>query len=296
MKTGYLAPEGLEEVLSRELTGKVVRYGRLFVQEGPPVTAHWAQNVWFDVEEIVFRSISEAAAKLREKNRLWTHYPYQCVRRGELIGEKLPYFAPKPLPFPAELPKAPLGAWTLLDEHRLLCAAKTSSPFAHGEIHFQETKIPPSRAYLKLWELFTITGKRPQRGERCLEIGASPGSWTWVLQQLGAEVIAIDRAPLDPTVANLPGVNFRKQDAFALVPQDLPPMDWVFSDVICYPEKLFAWVQPWLKHKVHLVCTLKFQGEIDWEIIRAFSAIEGSSLLHLFHNKHELTWFRFSAF
>jgi len=38
------------------------------------------------------------------------------------------------------------------------------------------------------------------------------------------------------------------------------------------------------------VCTLKCQGEADRDTIRAFAAIPGARVLHLCHNKHELTW------
>jgi 23S rRNA (cytidine2498-2'-O)-methyltransferase len=40
------------------------------------------------------------------------------------------------------------------------------------------------------------------------------------------------------------------------------------------------------------VCTLKFQGETDHATARAFAAIRGARLMHLSHNKHELTWIR----
>jgi hypothetical protein len=348
MKTGYLAPKGLEEALAQELNGAALQYGSLFVMEGPPVKAHWAQNIWFDLQELSFQSISEAAKKLRALHGLWSYYPTQSIRRGTLIASQLPYFSPKPISFPAPAPEmplgaifinsslgsgergkirssrlpkaivedaiaeaegrydeaaagrspdefmkvAPLGAWTLLDDHTLLAAPRTASPFADGEVHFQETKLPPSRAYLKLWELFTRTGRMPRVGERCLEIGASPGSWTWVLQKMGAEVIAVDRAPLGPQIAALPGISFLKKDAFSLSPNDFADIDWVFSDVVCYPAKLLEWIQPWLSTGANLVCTIKFQGNADYGIIREFEAIAGSSLIHLFHNKHELTWVR----
>jgi 23S rRNA (cytidine2498-2'-O)-methyltransferase len=38
------------------------------------------------------------------------------------------------------------------------------------------------------------------------------------------------------------------------------------------------------------VCSVKFQGPTDFEVMRDFIAIPGSRLLHLHHNKHELTW------
>ncbi len=39
-----------------------------------------------------------------------------------------------------------------------------------------------------------------------------------------------------------------------------------------------------------IVCTVKFQGETDFAACDAFAAIPGGQLLHLFHNKHELTF------
>ena len=177
-KTAYLAPEGLEESLKRELKGISSQHGRLFIADGDPQKVRWAQNIWYNLKEFSFRSISDAAGKLRSLQGLWAYYLHASVRRGELIAERLPFFDPKPLTFPSPIPKAPLGSWTLLDDNTLICAQTCSSPFAHGEIHFVETREPPSRAYLKLWEFFIRTGIRPQAGSKCLELGASPGGWT----------------------------------------------------------------------------------------------------------------------
>lgn len=290
--TGYFAPFGLENSLKKELKNVVHEYGRLLIASGPPQKVHWVQNIWYDPQVIPFQSISEAAKKLKSLQKLWSFYPYQNVRRGELITEQLPYFSPKPMIFPSKLPTAPLGSWTLLDAQTMLASPHCSSSFAQGELHFQESKTPPSRAYLKLWDVFTRTGHMPKANENCLEIGASPGSWTWVLQQLGANVFAVDRAALDPSIAHLPNVTFIKKDAFSLEPKDFPNLDWIFSDVICYPEKLLEWVKKWLTVSPHInfVCTLKFQGEEGYEIVKEFEKIEGSEIVHLFYNKHELTW------
>lgn len=289
---GYLAPEGLEETLAQELTGVVARYGRLFLAEENKHPVHWVQNIWYFPQTFSFDSISEAAKILRALGPLWALYPHVSLRRAELISALLPFFPKKQRPFPVMLPKVPLGSWTLLDEKTLLTSPQCLSPFPNGEISFAETKIPPSRAYLKLWEFFTLAGSRPLPGDSCLEVGASPGSWTWVLQQLGCSVIAVDRAPLAPQIAALPRVQFFQQDAFSLYAHDFPQVNWVFCDVICYPEKLLQWILPWLSKKVSLVCTVKFQGARDYPFIRHFEQIAGSRLMHLPHNKHELTWSR----
>jgi 23S rRNA (cytidine2498-2'-O)-methyltransferase len=38
------------------------------------------------------------------------------------------------------------------------------------------------------------------------------------------------------------------------------------------------------------VCTVKFQGATDHAAAEAFAAIPGGRLMHLYHNKHELTF------
>jgi len=277
----------MEGPLERELTGVSERMGRLFIADGPPQKTLWAQNVWYDLREISFRSIGEAAGKLRSLQGLWAYYPHESVRRGALIQERLPYFEPKPLSFPSQLPTAPLGSWTLLNDETLLCAPRCSSPFAHGEIHFAETREPPSRAYLKLWEWFTRSGVFPKPNARCLEIGASPGGWTWVLKRLGGQVTAVDRSPLAPLLKDVP---FMKRDAFSIRPEEFPDVEWIFSDVVCTPKKLLEWVRPWLDRDVRFVCTLKFQGMEDMSIVKEFARI--GHVQRLFHNKHELTWHR----
>ena len=88
---------------------------------------------------------------------------------------------------------------------------------------------PPSRAYLKLWEALTLSGQHPGPGDLCLDLGSSPGGWSWALQQMGARIISVDKAPLDPAVARLPGIEHRDDSAFALDPAAIGPVDWLFS-------------------------------------------------------------------
>lgn len=293
--TAYLAADGFTEDLIEELGQVRAVHGRLVLADGPPHPAAWAANIWFDPLVIPIGSIGEGARSLRALQRNWALYSFEHHRRAALIEAKLPPLRPKPIAFPSDPPKAPLGSWTLLDPNTILAAPRCSSPFRHGEVEFVENRtVPPNRAYLKLWELFTLRGARPVAGETCLDLGASPGGWTWVLHETGASVIAVDKAPLAPSVAALPRVTMRKESAFALDPAAIGPIDWLFSDVICYPQRLLALVQRWLAAGTcpRFVCTIKFQGKTDHDVARQFAAIPGSRLLHLHHNKHELTWIR----
>jgi len=291
--TGYLAAEGFDEPLLEEIGGADLSVGRLHLKAGPPLKAAWAANIWHHPRLLTIASIGDGAKQLRDLQRNWVAYSPHLHRRSTLLQDKLPKVSAKPLVFGAPAPSAPLGSWCLLDETHLIAAPECSSPFPHGEALFVEDReAPPSRAYLKLWEGFTRFGVAPKPGALCLDLGASPGGWTWVLAGLGARVISVDKAPLEPRIAAMAGVTCLKQSAFALEPATAEPVDWLFSDVICYPERLYRLVQAWREagKARNFFCTLKFQGPTDHETARLFAAIPGSQLCHLHCNKHELTW------
>ncbi len=289
----YLAADGFAGALAQEL-GEVERvHGHLLVAPGPARPAAWAANTWLDPREIEIASISDAAAKLRAIQRNWAVYAPVLHRRSVLIQQQLPKVSSKPLVFGTPMPAAPLGSWTLLDAGTVLAAPRCTSLFPNGEVQFVEDRSgPPSRAYLKLWEALTLIGRRPGPGEVCLDLGSSPGGWSWALQQMGARVTSVDKVRLASEIALLPGIEHRLQSAFALDPHAVGPVDWLFSDVVCYPARLLALVERWLAAGTcrRFVCTIKFQGETDHGIARRFAAIPGSELRHLFHNRHELTW------
>lgn len=292
---GYLAPDGFLAELQEELGGAALEtYGRLVMAAASPQPIAWVENVWHEPMFIEIASIGDASNKLRAIQRNWALYPFAHHRRAALIAERLPKVSAKPLQFGDAVPTAPLGSWTLIDQNTLLASPRCSSAFPNGEAHFVEDRTAPSRAYLKLWEAFTLLGQRPGPNDFCLDLGASPGGWTWVLQRLGARVLSIDKAPLDPSVSRLPNVEERHESAFALDPRAVGPVDWLLSDVVCYPKRLLTLVKKWLDAGTarRFVCTIKFQGATDFETMQEFAAIPGSRLLHLYHNKHELTWVR----
>jgi 23S rRNA (cytidine2498-2'-O)-methyltransferase len=297
VRTGFLAAEDYEQQLREELGDAriVATHGRLLLVEGRTAPTAWAANTWHDPQTIAIASIADGAKKLRALQRNWVLYACRLHRRARLIQERLPHVSAKPLVFPKPAPTAPLGSWTLVDENTIIAAPRCSSPFPNGEVQFVEDKTaPPNRAYLKLWEALTLLGRYPAPGERCLDLGSSPGGWTWVLQSLGARVVSVDKAALAPEIAALPNVEFRQASAFALDPEEVGPVDWLFSDVVCYPARLYSLVERWLASGLarNFVCTLKFQGATDHAAARRFAAIPGARLMHLHHNKHELTWAR----
>jgi 23S rRNA (cytidine2498-2'-O)-methyltransferase len=109
---------------------------------------------------------------------------------------------------------------------------------------------------------------------------------------LGAQVLSVDKAPLDPRVAAMPGVEYMGASAFGLNPAEMPAMDWLFSDIICYPDRLLRLVHAWRDagKARNFVCTIKFQGATDHAAVARFLEIPRSRAFHLYNNKHEITW------
>ena len=296
-RAAYLASEGNEPVLAEELDrrGVVVDgwHGRLALSPDPPAPAFWALDLWTAPELVTCASIGDAVAALRARQRNWSHLPVLHHRRSALIAARLPPVKAAALCFPAAAPAAPLGAWTLLAPDRMLLSPAKASPFPNGVARFVEDRSgPPSRAYLKLWEACARIGAWPGPGETCLDLGAAPGGWTWAIATLGAAVTAIDRAPLDPAVAAMPGVHYRRESAFGLDPAREPRGASRRGRVITAAEILVGAVPLWNDGDAarRIVCTVKFQDPTDHEAADAFAAIPGSRLLHLSHNRHELTW------
>lgn len=309
----FLAFPDMQNLLVSELekrfgfkTKDSVWYGDLLYCPVPPQSPipalpplpYWSRCTMLEPIEITFESIGSAALSLKSIQRNWAPYQYQYFRRGNLIQEKLPYINLKVRNFPCEIPKSPIGLYTLINENKMIASAKTSSFLPAGKLEFEEDhENPPSRAYLKIQESLTMAHLLngtpfPHEGQKCFEAGACPGGWTWVLAGLGAKVHAVDRAPLAPSLMENPLVTFQAHDAFTLKPEEIGPCDWVFSDVICYPERLLKWINEWLSSSLvqNMICTIKMQGEIDWSLIKQFEEIPDSIIVHLNYNKHELTW------
>jgi 23S rRNA (cytidine2498-2'-O)-methyltransferase len=301
IRAAYLAAEGFEQPLAEEIArrGATVSawHGRLALSHDAPVVSAWALNIWQAPLTLPIGSIGDAATKLRAIQRNWAAYAPLHTRRAALIGERLPHVSAKPLAFPSPAPTAPLGAWTLLAADTLLASAACTSPFPNGQARFVEDREgPPSRAYLKLWEALALMRRWPGPGEACLDLGAAPGGWTWALASLGARVTAIDKAPLDPAIAAMPGVTALTESAFSLDPARWRDthgvVDWLVCDVIAYPARSLGMITRWIAAGAvrNIICTLKFQGETDHEAAEGFASIAGGTLRHLWHNKHELTF------
>jgi 23S rRNA (cytidine2498-2'-O)-methyltransferase len=283
-RAAYLAAEGLEAPLTEEAARRGATldawHGRLVTSPDPPQHLAWAEDTW-----LAPRLVTDPAELLTLAPR-WT-----ALR----MEDEAPGVAKQPnrrLHFPTALPAAS-GGFTTVAPGQWLASPTRASRFPAGNARFfEDAEGPPSRAYLKLWEALTLLGAHPVQGDLCYDLGAAPGGWTWAIAKLGARVVAIDKAAVAPNVAAMLGVKQRLESAFALDPRAEPRLDWLVCDVIAYPTRTLALVRRWLDsgRVAHIVASVKFQGPTDHDTAEAFAAIPGGRLLHLSHNKHELTF------
>ena len=138
------------------------------------------------------------------------------------------------------------------------------SPFVKGEIPVASDKAAPSRAFAKLVEATQRLGRDIAPGETCVDLGASPGSWTYVAAQHGARVTAVDRSALRADLMRHPRVTFQRGDAFTFAPA--APVDWLLCDVIATPARSIELLLRWLRHRHarRFVVTIKFKGHGDY--------------------------------
>lgn len=291
----YIAKPDYQQELAQELGQDCVQIEDLFFSPQRRLDVCFAQDIWLNPQFVEFQSISQAANRLKQAGQFWYLHPLTHIRRSRLIEAQLRKVPPLHRAFPLTTALPPVHVFSLLDQTTLVYSTERLKAWPDGQCLFIEDKInPPNRAYLKLWEALTLLNRYPKAGETALDLGASPGGWTYVMQSLGAEVTAVDKAPLAETIARLPRVHFRQQSAFALNPEQVETgYDWVLSDVACYPDRAYRLIRQWIDSgkATHLIFTIKLQGETDLAIIKALQAIPDSRLVHLFYNKHEATFF-----
>lgn len=135
------------------------------------------------------------------------------------------------------------------------------SPFVAGDIPIMTDPAPPSRAFAKLVEAQLRLGRSIHAGETCVDLGASPGGWSYVALSQGASVIAVDRSPLRADLMGHLRLTFVKGDALRYRPP--APVDWLICDVIAAPERSIDVLLGWLRDAQMrwFIVTIKLKGD-----------------------------------
>jgi 23S rRNA (cytidine2498-2'-O)-methyltransferase len=152
----------------------------------------------------------------------------------------------------------------------------------------------PARAFAKLSEALQRMGRGIKTGEACVDLGASPGSWTWVALQQHGHVTAVDRSPLRADLMRSSHVRFVKGDAFAFEPSQT--VDWLLCDVAAFPERTLDLLRHWLEQRWcrNFVVTTKFRGSEGYHLLPNYKDMLRASgyeyqLRRLNANKNEMT-------
>lgn len=179
------------------------------------------------------------------------------------------------------------------NQTRRLYGANLSSDYA-GFTTIDDDKRPPSRAFKKIREAINVFGLSVQRGQTAVDLGASPGGWTYVMRQYGVKVTAIDRSPLDASLARDKGIVCLTGDALSWLPPD--PVDWLVCDVITAPINTFKLLKEWISRGAcrNFCVTVKFKGAPDFDTLMRLASFLKSSCQwfdakQLTNNKNELT-------
>jgi 23S rRNA (cytidine2498-2'-O)-methyltransferase len=168
------------------------------------------------------------------------------------------------------------------------------SRFVRGAVEVPRDQRPPSRAYRKLVEAEMRMARPIRPNERCVDLGASPGGWTFIALERGAEVTAVDRSPLRDDLMRNKRLHFVRGDAFAWSPP--AKVDWLLCDLIAFPERTFELLERWLTQGwcQHFCVTVKFRGFEDYgrladlkELLRKCPV--DFDLRQLTNNKNEVT-------
>jgi len=283
--------------LERELTRKNVKVyfksDKIFLIEPVSTQIIWAQDHWKNCLSSEYTV--DLYHQLKNFSTIGYYHPTFRHKHIENKLSKLKKIPQKRITFnPNKKFNFKYYIWTIIDD-LIIYSDQPSARYPAGWNEFEEDKIhPPNRAYLKLWEAIMIHDLKFDSKQIALEIGASPGGWSWVLSQCFDKVYTFDRAPLADKIEQIKNIKHSLGDAFKLNPLDFKDTSWFFSDLICTPEKIYEVIQEWLaiSPDKNFMCTIKFKGDCDFEIIEKLLNIEHSKIVRLYQNKNEVTWIR----
>lgn len=172
------------------------------------------------------------------------------------------------------------------------------SDFVAGRVELTPDADAPSRAYLKLQEALAWLGTGPTADDHVVDLGASPGGWSWVALKAGATVIGVDKGDMHERVLAHPAFTHARTDGFKWAPEPgRAPVDWLLCDIIAEPDKSLALLQRWAEARwfSNAVFHLKLRSDSPLSLARAaLSSVRAAGyadvrVKHLYYDKSEVT-------
>ncbi len=130
-----------------------------------------------------------------------------------------------------------------------------------------------SRAYYKLKEALLWSGIKIAAGDVCAEIGAAPGGACELLLEMGAKVIAIDPAELEPEIEAHENLTYVRRRGREVKKKDFKDVKWLLADLNIAPNYTLDTVRDIVAYEAvdirGLILTLKLT---DWELVEQIPA------------------------
>jgi 23S rRNA (cytidine2498-2'-O)-methyltransferase len=133
---------------------------------------------------------------------------------------------------------------------------------------FDTSEAKASRAYYKLKEALLWSGIKIAPGDVCAEIGAAPGGACELLLEMGAKVIAIDPAELEPEIEAHENLIYLRRRGHEVKKKDFKDVKWLLADLNIAPKYSLDTVRDIVAHEAvdirGLILTLKLS---EWELV-----------------------------
>jgi 23S rRNA (cytidine2498-2'-O)-methyltransferase len=237
-----------------------------------------------------YRATSKFAGK-------FTHPLRQALRSDGVLTKK-------------DDPTKPMLRLFFKDSTQVLVGVDSPSlraPWTMGIARLKSPASAPSRSTLKLEQAFGHflgTDWRTQL-EDChtgVDLGASPGGWTWQLVNQQMNVYAIDNGPMDKQLMATGLVDHLEEDGFVWTPKNT--VDWLVCDMVEKPMRVAKLMYEWLdqRHARYAIFNLKLPMKKrfhEWLDIKEYLDIQISQnhpkailkAKHLYYDREEITVF-----
>jgi len=179
----------------------------------------------------------------------------------------------------------------------------SASPWPMGIPRLRMPSGAPSRSTLKLAEAFQeFLDERSAAslgiGTTAVDLGASPGGWSWQLVRRGIAVTAVDNGEMDPALMDSGLVKHRRTDGFSYRPP--APVDWMVCDIVESPSRVARLAARWVAEGWcrETIFNLKLPMKKRWEeVLRAREIIDEAlggggyflRMKQLYHDREEVT-------
>lgn len=196
---------------------------------------------------------------------------------------------------------------TATDAAYVAVAERTlSAPWPGGIPRLKFPRGAPSRSTLKLEEALLVLLDEGERerwlepGMRAVDLGASPGGWTWQLVARSLHVTAVDNGPMDAALLASGLVDHLRADGFRYRPTR--PVDWLVCDMVEQPRRVAELMAHWLAEGLcrHAIFNLKLPMKKRYDEVRLCLDLVAGALAakgrrvevrakQLYHDREEIT-------